>query len=383
METYQAMFQNVGIFLNTVEEVQPPPLHSQISEGWWSFVEQEWTQMLHAIHEEIQDSEKKQTLEVLECFRIGYDCLSTFAEHMEDEAVHEKIQTLLTKPQSTQRTDEWYNEMKDVVSASEFYQLFSSPRTRGQLVLSKLPQTGDSTPSSRRKACLTMEMSPFDWGIRFEPVAKLYLEYLWSAKILDLGRLRHPTLEKLAASPDGIITEVRDLSNAHLFGDLVEIKCPSSRRIGTSIPSAYWYQMQLQMEVTESPVCQYAEFTFRSFTAQSQTCDEPKSCLQKGVLYLLENASRCELKYEYGPIGDMTWEPPPEEGWEILEKIPWYLEKIWIQPVIRDQAWFQSILPLLDIFWKDVELAKKGEFIVPESTVKKKPVQCAIVDTED
>jgi hypothetical protein len=86
------------------------------------------------------------------------------------------------------------------------------------------------------------------------------------------------------------------------------------------------------------------------------------------------------MKYIYGPHGDMEWQPKLEEGWDIVEKIPWYLEKCWIQPVVRDEAWFQSVLPLIDEFWKDVEKARKGEFVLPESTVKKKPVACAIID---
>ena len=93
--------------------------------------------------------------------------------------------------------------------------------------------------------------------------------------------------------------------------------------------------------------------------------------------------TKCELKYEYGPIGKMDWKPEFEEGWDMLERIPWYLEKVWIQPVIRDEAWFQSVGPILDAFWKDVDSAKQGQFLVPESSVKKKPAQCAILDIDD
>ena len=88
------------------------------------------------------------------------------------------------------------------------------------------------------------------------------------------------------------------------------------------------------------------------------------------------------MKYVYGPLGKMDWIPEAEfvGGWEIVERVPWYLEKYWIQPVIRDEAWFQSIVPLIDDFWRDVEKARKGEFLLPESTMKKKTVVCAIVD---
>jgi hypothetical protein len=70
----------------------------------------------------------------------------------------------------------------------------------------------------------------------------------------------------------------------------------------------------------------------------------------------------------------------PQEGWEIAEVVPWHLEKLWIQPVVRDQAWFESIVPLIEYFWQDVEKARAGTFQVPESSVKRKAAFCAIID---
>jgi hypothetical protein len=37
----------------------------------------------------------------------------------------------------------------------------------------------------------------------------------------------------------------------------------------------------------------------------------------------------------------------------------------------------------LESFWADVEKAKLGEFVLPESTRKKKDVVCQIVDESD
>ena len=128
-------------------------------------------------------------------------------------------------------------------------------------------------------------------------------------------------------------------------------------------------------------MCQYCEFNFKSFTAQKPaTCEEPVAPCEKGLIYIIQNEELLEMKYIYGPLGNMEWVPLQEQGWDIVERIPWYLEKYWIQPVVRDEAWFQSILPLIDQFWADVEKARRGEFQVPESSVKKKQTVCAIVD---
>lgn len=373
------MFKYVGSYLNTVEEVQPPPLHSQLGEAWWSTVNKDWESYLKEA--ELSDSTLRQARDVLECYEIGYACLAKAANQKEQSEVETEtqIQALLEKPQSVQRTEEWYREMKEVLSASEFYQLFGPLRARGQLVMSKIiPPEDPEVSSSQRKCCLTMEMTPMDWGIRFEPVAKQILENKWKAKIAEMGRLHHPTRKGLAASPDGLIQES---GIAELVGDLVEIKCPSSRPIGKLVPPSYWYQMQLQLEVTGRHMCQYCEFNFKSYTTQKpNTCDEPAAPCEKGLVYIIQNEDLQKMTYVYGPLGDMNWKPELEQGWEVVERIPWYLEKYWIQPVVRDEAWFQSILPFIDQFWEDVSKARKGEFQVPDSSVKKKPVACAILD---
>ena len=377
MEQYTSMFGSTGTFLNAIEEVQPPPLHPQLSETWWTTVESELFSILK--ENESSDDELKKLHEVMDCFQIGYSCLSNALVKVATTNILKQIEVLINRPQSAQRTDEWYKEMMSILSASELYQLFASPRARGSLVLSKVVPK-DGTGPSPRKSCMTMEMNPLDWGIRFEPVAKQFLEHLWDVEIREMGRLRHPTIESLAASPDGLITKVRRRRNNHLLGHLVEIKCPSSREVGVALPPNYWYQMQLQLEVTELPVCEYAEFLFRSSTAARTLTHIPTDCRASGNIFLLQCKETHAMKYEYRPLNDVNWQPSLTEGWEILETIPWYLETYWIQTVHRDHAWFQSIIPLLDEFWRDVEKARRGEFISPESSVKKKPILCAITD---
>jgi hypothetical protein len=369
------MFQYVSSYLNTVEEVQPPPLHSQLGDTWWNSTIKDWTSMCKDIETSEEFIEKSQ--DVLDCFRLGFECISEIYDVSTDKSkIKENILHILNKPQSAQRTEEWYKEVRSILTASEFYQLFSSPRARGSLVYSKIIQDAEEYKSPRT-CCFTMEMTPLDWGIRFEPIAKMILEKKWNVHITELGRLHHPTIKGLAASPDGLIAEPE---SSELYGNLVEIKCPSSRSIGKGVPRDYWYQMQLQLEVTQMPVCQYAEFHFKSFTAQHyEELVIPEDCLEKGLVYVVQNETLQRLEYRYGALGDMEWKPE-EEGWDILERIPWYLEKVWIQPVVRDEAWFESILPLINDFWADVEKAKVGEFKIPESPMKKKTVACAIMD---
>jgi hypothetical protein len=50
--------------------------------------------------------------------------------------------------------------------------------------------------------------------------------------------------------------------------------------------------------------------------------------------------------------------------------------------VKRNEEWWIALQPMMEAFWEDVEKAKRGEFIVPESTrapKRKKEEPCRIV----
>ena len=58
------MFGSTGTFLNAIEEVQPPPLHPQLSETWWTTVESELFSILK--ENESSDDELKKLHEVMD-----------------------------------------------------------------------------------------------------------------------------------------------------------------------------------------------------------------------------------------------------------------------------------------------------------------------------
>jgi hypothetical protein len=74
--------------------------------------------------------------------------------------------------------------------------------------------------------------------------------------------------------------------------------------------------------------------------------------------------------------------PDINENEELVEIIPWRLIKWHEQIVTRSEEWWASIKPIIDVFWEDVEKAKRGEFVVPESTRPAKKVKeekCIII----
>jgi hypothetical protein len=230
-------------------------------------------------------------------------------------------------------------------------------------------------------AVLSDRMSAFDWGIRFEPVVKQIYEYKYGVTVKELGRLIHPTYNKCSASPDGL---VYNCPKNERTGRLVEIKCPVTREIDGSVPKDYYAQMQMQLHVTQLKLCDYVEAQFSS--KYNNTPERIGPGLYNGFVALIRYAEMKgdnEFYYVYSPINvDCDWTPEVKEDEELVEIIPWRLIQWHEQIVTRSEEWWASIKPIIDQFWEDVEKAKRGEFVVPESTrpaKKPKEEKCMII----
>lgn len=298
-----------------------------------------------------------------------------------DTATKEVLDELINRKQIEQRTPEWYAQMSSILSASELGSLFASVRTRAQLVVSK------TQPRAQRNQPLATpsdSMTAFDWGIRFEPVVKQIYQHKYDATIKELGRLIHPTYTKCSASPDGLIY---DCPNSERVGRLVEIKCPVTRQIDGTIPKDYYAQIQMQLHVTGLNECEYVEAAFSS--KYNNIPEKIGPNLYNGYVAVIrypeisDATQNQEFYYIYSPVNTADdWTPEIRENEEIVEIIPWRLNHWHEQIVSRSEEWWSSIKPMIDLFWDDVEKARRGEFVVPESTrpsKKQKVEQCMIV----
>jgi len=253
------MFEPITELLSWNDVNNPMSSYTNKFLGWKSDTEDTIDAVLRASDTQLT-ADESESVDVV--YTIGFGILEKFLERgrsvgwssQAPEVRKAYIEEILTRPQVPQRTQAWYLQGKCVLTASEFASLYGSPRAIRQLAFQKVAVAQAQT--TNRLACLTCEMGPFDWGIRFEPVVKTILEERWGAKILDSGRLMHPTDPLLAASPDGLIVEATDPARV---GRLLEIKCPITREIGAGIPFEYWCQMQIQMEVTGIDECEYVE----------------------------------------------------------------------------------------------------------------------------
>jgi len=318
----------------------------------------------------------------------AYDCWTTFKPTditFSKPVEHDLTFKLMQRPQTAQRTTDWYKEFQSRLTASEIFKLFGPPRERAILVMQK---AGKLEMGSRSNTLVVLKerLGPLDWGICFEPVIKQILEDEWGAMIHECGRFVHPTDPRLAASPDGLLLKVK--TKPQMAGHLLEIKCPKSRKIGLKIPIEYYYQMQLQMEVTGVRACEYVEARFELcdiFTATT-AIEEKGWCGLIAVIgaFCQDSEIWKPSRYIYGPLGDLTWKPDLGLNEQTLEINCWVCSAYHHETVLRDITWFSNVLmPKINEFWEDIEKARAGEFSIPESSRKKKDVICEIVDSDD
>ena len=351
----------------------PKPRHKEFVDGWKDTMK-DYIHTVYPIEDTVVESV---TAGLLEAF--GEWSSASVTDEWEEPVDHEKTHSLMKRPQTTQRTANWYEEFQTRLTASEISKVFGSPRDRGTLVMMKAGKL-EIPGRSAVQVSIKEKMSPFDWGICFEPVIKLILESEWDAMIHECGRFVHPTDTRLAASPDGLI--LRSKVHPGMGGHLLEIKCPKSRKIGLKIPSEYYYQMQLQLEVTGVRACEYVEAKFEFTDAQEVPAEGWIGKLAIIGCFCEQTSTWTPCKYVYGPVGDLAWTPDLGLNEQTLQLNTWICSAFHHERVLRDEGWFNALWPKLESFWLDVEKAKKGEFQLPESSRKKKDVVCEIVDSE-
>jgi hypothetical protein len=291
-----------------------------------------------------------------------------------------KMNALCARQQTEQRSAAWYEQATRLLTASELGGLTGSPRARAQLIMSKL---GPKERLSQSLAVPSANMTPFDWGIRFEPVVKLIYEYKHRVEIRELGRLVSEEDVRCSASPDGLLYS--DPTNERT-GRLIEIKCPVTRIPDGKVPKDYYSQIQMQLHVTGLPSCHFVEAVFTSPYSsplkrpQLLTFGPPDPSLWGEILLIQTSTGDSHTeRYEYGPVnGKAKVDLIPNEI--LLETIPWTLYRWSDQLVPQDPTWWPALKPTVDAFWADVETARTDpSFLAPLlAPLKKKEEACAI-----
>jgi hypothetical protein len=239
-----------------------------------------------------------------------------------------------------QMSEAWFNEKKQLLTASEFSRILDSNRV--SLIRSKLGN-GISFSETYNPVVLTRgdgKISPMAWGYRYEPVVRSIFEKINSCSTFSkIGRVRHTVYDGLAASPDGIILD------GIKAGRLFELKAPYSRQLEEEIvPYEYYCQMQIQMEVFDVDAMEYFECNIISVSSWDNI--DSKFIGAVAVTGDLEDYSSWIYEYSLifpndneGKTAVSDWLP---EG-NILEKQIWAAQGWQNLTILRNKRWWSSI----------------------------------------
>lgn len=266
---------------------------------------------------------------------------------LKQEYLRKQVIKLKNTFQPVQKSKEWYEMRNGLLTASDWGKILDG---KNDVLLKKC---GDDT---------FIGGDAIDWGNKYEPVANMIYEHRNNVEVLEFGCLKHPFIDYLGASPDGITPD----------GIMVEIKCPYTRKI-TGIPKPeYWCQVQGQLEVCDLDRCDFIECCLKEYEGEIDYIDDNYHNNYRLNSYGNEKGAIAEFyrksdktffnKYSYiGIIGESL------EEWkkQIVKENTnndimfyrfcyWKLIEVSCIPIYRNHEWFHKSKPILEKFWKKV-----------------------------
>lgn len=300
---------------------------------------------------------------------------------LNQKQIAQQIAYLESKPQPTQRTEEWYVFRHNLITASNAYKAFESQSAKNQLIYEKCK------PIVYGKQHVSVT-SPLHWGQKYEPISVLYYEHTYKTTVQDFGCIQHDKYPFLGASPDGINVD----PTTNYYGRMLEIKNPVSREI-TGIPKKeYWVQMQLQMETCNLDECDFLETKFveyeneEEFQRDGTFLKSEKNELKGVMMYFSDNDNSPRYVYKPLTMDDkefQVWEAEMIELYENDKNMTWIKNNYWkLQQVScilvkRDRPWFESHISELASLWAIVESERASgyEHRAPKSRAKPNQLQ--------
>jgi hypothetical protein len=295
------------------------------------------------------------------------------------------VPRLLALPQTAQKTPAWYAESRDLLTGHEFAAVVHGAEGGYNAAVAKkcakeiIVSPDDPITESRTVFC--SPLNPFQWGWRYEPIIRTLFETEVAQGRVDdtLGRIRHASLPRLAASPDGLIVD------GPKAGRLVEIKAPSSRELNGRVPFEYYCQMQLQAEVADVGAVEYIEVRFESYSADkimntkefltpTASLVSPSKPERMGTVVVAApsiSSPAEEWQYYYSPVWNLddegllncrNWVPDGlvfGKNAVLLERSVWKIRDWWTCTVPRNRRWWSEVgQPAYEEFWDVVDEAR-------------------------
>lgn len=188
-------------------------------------------------------------------------------------------------PKIEQRSQEWYEMRKKIITASDFAQALGDGKfgTQKQFFKKKCGYEVEK---------FNPNVPPLKWGVMFEPVATNIYEVRNNTHIHDFGLVPHPHIPFFGASPDGITD----------LGIMLEIKCPYKRKITGEIPLQYYYQIQGQLDVCGLNECDYLECEFEEYSDVESFKEDTQHKYECGIIIeYMTSSNDIVSSYKYSP----------------------------------------------------------------------------------
>jgi putative phage-type endonuclease len=277
------------------------------------------------------------------------------------ENYKKQLQIIKEIPMIIQRSDEWFNVRKNLITASDMAQALNKGKFGSQkdfLIkkINNLVENSNTYVQSDNVALL--------WGVKYEEVAnKIYMKRN-RVEVFEFGLIKHPTLDCFGASPDGISE----------LGIMLEIKCPFKRKIDGSIPEQYWMQIQGQLEVCDLEECDYLECKLRQYNNEADFLSDShtdyiltKDLNEKGIV--IEYKKDGERNYLYSDLNKtiselVEWKEDiiTEFDYTIeYEIVYWRLDEYFCKRVYRDKEFFNKNIENLKYLWDKILYYSKNK----------------------
>lgn len=219
----------------------------------------------------------------------------------------------LVKNSISQRSEQWYNIRKKLITASDIPYIITNNRYKSKrdVLLGKINTVITESSSIA-----------INYGIKFEPIANEVYSKIYDETVHEIGLVKHPNISWLGASPDGIISKNNEVK-------LLEIKCLHSRNMPVDPYIEHWIQVQIQLEVTNLEKCElfYCKFAYYDSHQDYLKCSND----HRGIIL----------------SSDKT-----EQYWKLSQYRKF--------TIIRDQSWFNNkCLNKISKFYNDVQHYKK------------------------
>lgn len=222
--------------------------------------------------------------------------------------MHPKVAELLERPQWVQRTPEWYERRKTLMTASDAAGALGipafGPAANPEMVRANL---------IKQKCHSTFRGNMFtQHGCDHEDAVRDRLAEIWSDEALEFGLLVHPQLPWLGASPDGIFAT---------SGYMIEIKCPYKRQIVPGhIPHHYYPQVQVQMEVCDLPGTLFVQWMPAHLTDDGHEIFDVV-CIERDRHWFAQNKDTLHDFWKSLMQAREAWVPPPAPTTRIQEDL--------------------------------------------------------------